>query len=80
MEALKSWWGKSIFGSNKEKKVKKGEIVKEEVGSRKRQLEEEVVTKDSLNHPAKRARMAETPDIEPTPTVKRATNQAELKR
>lgn len=74
MEALKSWWGKSIFGSNKEKKVKKGEIVKEEVGSRKRQLEEEVVTKDSLNHPAKRARMAETPDIEPTPTVKRATN------
>jgi hypothetical protein len=73
MEALRNF-GRNLFGFNRDRKV---EVVREEVSCRKRQLEEEVVTKDSLNHPAKRARMADTPDTEPSPTtetVKPATS------
>ena len=63
MDVLRNF-GRKLFGINKEKKVevqkeKKVEAVKEEAGSRKRQLDEEVITKDSLNHPAKRPRMAD---------------------
>jgi len=58
MEALRSF-GRKLLGLNRDNKV---EIVKEVPSSRKRQLEEEEVTKDSLNQPAKRRRMSSTED------------------
>merc|ERR1719369_2460094 len=58
MEALRSF-GKKLLGLNRDNKV---EIVKEVPSSKKRQLEEEEVTKDSLNQPAKRRRMSSTGD------------------
>ena len=65
MEAL-STLGRNLFGFHRDKV----EVVREEVGSRKRQLEEDVFTKDSLDPPVKSSRLANTPDIDPNSTTK----------
>jgi len=58
MEALRNI-GRKLFGFNRDNKVDK---VEEVPSSRKRQLDEEEITKDSLNQPAKRRRMSSTGD------------------
>jgi len=72
MEALKNL-SRKFFGFNSDQK---SEVVKEEVGNRKRQLEEEVVSKNSLNHSAKRARMEIIPDdVEPSTSTQPVVQQ-----
>ena len=72
MEALKNL-SRKFFGFNSDQK---SEVVKKEVGNRKRQLEEEVVSKNSLNHSAKRARMEIIPDdVEPSTSTQPVVQQ-----
>eukprot|EP00092_Neocalanus_flemingeri_P025291 GFUD01027423.1.p1 GENE.GFUD01027423.1~~GFUD01027423.1.p1 ORF type:complete len:678 (+),score=252.81 GFUD01027423.1:55-2088(+) len=61
MELLRNL-GRKFLGFNREQKLEE----RVESGSRKRQLKEEVVSKDSLNHPVKKARIENTPDTEPS--------------
>jgi len=56
MEVFRNF-GRKFFGFDRQKKP---EVIKEDQRSRKRQLEDDLVSKDSLNHPAKRPRMLRT--------------------
>jgi len=75
MEVLRNF-GRKFFGFEQKSEVVRREEVKS--CTRKRQLEEEdVVSKSSLNHPAKRARMETIPDLElstsSTPSVQQTS-------